>query len=105
MTAFAVYSGAHRELAALDPDHAFRRFTWRLRFVGLCRRECGTTLLRVQLCQSRAETDNCNKSKNDPVHFSLRSLLRYLRRLPQFSCRPRLDLKASYRWSLLRSCR
>src|SRR5438309_2404938 len=106
VTTFAVYNCAHREFAARNPHHFFWRFTWRLRFVGLCRCECGPTLLRMeQLCQSRAETDNCNKSKNDPAHFSLRSLLRYLRRLPQFSCRPRLDLKASYRWSLLRSCR
>src|SRR5206468_9068070 len=79
VTTFAVYSGAHRELTAGNPDHAFRRFAWRSRFIGQCWFERGTTLLRVeQLCQSQAETDNCNKSKNDSAHVSLRSLLRCL---------------------------
>src|SRR5437667_6197250 len=104
--AMAIRRGAHRELTAGNPDHSLWRFPRRTRFVRQCRRECGTSLLRVKpLCQSRAETDNCNKCKNDSPHVSLRSLLRYLLRFPQFSCQPRLSLKASYLWSPFRFCR
>src|SRR4029077_20188365 len=85
--AMTIRRGAHREFAARNPDHPFRCFAWRSRFIRQCWLECGTTFLCVKpFCQSRAETDNCNKSKNDSPHVSLRSLLRSLRRFPQSSC-------------------
>src|SRR5436190_9941277 len=106
MAAFAIYDGARREFASRNPDHSFWRFARGSRFVRERRRECGTSLLRVKrLCRSGAETDNRNKAKNDWPHFSLRSLLRYFLRFPQFSCQPRLDSKASYLLSPSRSCR
>ena len=106
MTSFPVYDCTHGKLAAGDPDHPFRCFVWRSRFIKQCWLECGTTLLGVDpSCESRAETNNRDQAKNDWPHFSLRSLLRYLLRFPQFSCQPRLSLKASYLWSPFRFCR